>query len=245
MSTLALVRRRTGVWGILAALAAVVTGIGVYSYLSYLRAQVPIAGSLVPVVVASQDVDPGTVLDAGLVELSDHPEKYLPQGSLNKISLAIGKVTTVPIFAGEPIVERKLGAAGGLSSVVPPGQRAFSLAVSSGALGFSPKPGDRVDVVVTFPREVLGEATTLTVLRGKQIATVGASRTASSGKVARQLGLNSEQREGMGLTLFVTPEEAQKLALAETMGKITVVLSPQDASDDNFPKPVRPADLGR
>jgi pilus assembly protein CpaB len=243
LATLAIPRRKTSLWSILALLAAPATGLAVYSYLSYVRSQIPIAGKLVPLVVAANDIDPGTVLEEKLVRVANHPEKYLPDGAISRPALVLGRVVTVPVFASEPITSRKLGAKGGISSVVPAGMRAYSLPVSSG-LGVVPKPGDRLDVIVTLPREVLGEATTIIALRGREVASAGISDRSAFGKVGEQLGIEETEKRGLAVTLFVTPDEAQKLAMAESLGRITVVLAPAKPEDQGKSAPVHPGDLG-
>lgn len=234
--------RATSIWSIAALLAAVVTGIAVYSYLSWLRAQIPVAGRLVPVVVASMDIAPGTELGAEHVELSKHPEHYLVPQSLTSLDAAIGKVASIPLFTGEPITSKKIGDEGGLSVLVPAGMRAYSLAASTGTgLGFAPRVGDRVDVIVTLPREVLGEPRTTTVLRGAEVAAIGSSSAEESGRVADQLGL--EVSEGaVQLTLYVTPQDAERLAMAESLGRIAVVLAPGEP-EGSAPEPLTPRDL--
>lgn len=239
MGTLALPirRRRASAWSLLAITAAALTGLAVLSYLRSVKAQIPVAGKLVPMVVAARDLLPGTRLDADDLALQNHPEKYLPDGALRSLDLAVGKVISAPVFTGEPITARRLGRTGGLSSVIPAGMRAYSLGVDSGAsLDFLPRPGDRVDVIATFPKEVLGESYAVTILRSKEVAAVGVTRG--------ELSIDSGG-DRLPITLFVTPEEAQELALAEALGRITVVLSPFDSPEDVAPSGVRPQDLGR
>ncbi len=248
MSTLALSlgRRRASLWGVLAVIAAVATAVAVYSYLSYLRAQIPVTGALVPLVVAANDLAPGHVVDSADLSVVSHPEKYLPPDSLRSSRLALGKTVTVPIYKGEAITANKLGTQGGISSVVPAGLRAYSLRIDSGAApAFFPEPGDVVDVIVTFPKEVLGEPTSITVLRGKQIAAVGSAGSRSSGEVAEKLGLEGAgiDSSGFALTLFVSPEEAERLAMAESLGRITIVLAPVSEDQGDPPAPIRPQDL--
>lgn len=245
MATLAIPRRKSSLWSALAVLAAAATGLAVYSYLSYVRSQVPIAGKLVPLVVAADDLGPGTAIEEGMIRVADHPEKYLPEGAISRPALVIGRALTVPVFKSEPITSRKLGTKGGISSIVPAGMRAYSLPVSSG-LGVIPKPGDRVDVIVTLPREVLGESTTIIALRGREVASAGVSENSAFGKVGEQLGIdeNAGGKAGLSVTLFVAPEEAQQLAMAESLGRITVVLAPANADAEGKRPPVRPGDLG-
>lgn len=241
MSTLALTRRRTSVWGIVAILAATATAIAVYSYLSWLRSQVPIAGKLVPMVVASRDLSPGTLIAADMVRVVDHPENYLPSGALLSLDSVVGKVVSSFVFEGDPITARRIADKGGLSAALPKGMRAYSLVVTSG-LGVIPRPGDRVDVIVTFPREVLGEATSMTVLRSREVASVGVG-AGESGEVASRLGIAAPGQSGVEITLYVTGDEAQRLAMAESLGRVTVVLAPMGADDEPALEPVRPSDL--
>lgn len=245
MGTLAssLARRRMSLWGLLAVTAAAATGLAVYSYLSWLRAQVPVAGRLVPLVVAAHDLDPGRVITSGDLGVSRHPERYLPPGALRTTAAVLGRVVAVPIFEGEAVTSRKIGARGGLSSIVPKGMRAYTLSIDSGAtLGFAPKPGDRVDVIVTFPREVLGEASSITALRSREVAAVGGPKS-GSGRVANQLGLDGASGSALTITLFLTPAEAERLAMAEALGRITIVLAPLGDETEPAPAPVRPRDL--
>lgn len=247
MTALVLNRRRTSVWGALAAVAAMGTGLAVYSYLSYVKAQIPIAGKLVPMLVAAGDIDPGATLGTQMLELVDHPGRYLPADALTSKAGALGRVVTVPIFKGETITGRKLGERGGASSVVPSGQRAYSLSVESAAgLGFVPRPGDRVDVIATFPQEVLGEPTTLTVLTSKEVASVGPMKQESDQgeKVAGKFGIPGSSGQTLGLTLFVSPSEAQELAMAESLGKTTVVLAPNRSTQVPPSRRVTPRDIG-
>lgn len=243
MSSYILARRRTTLTGAMAVIAALVTGLAIYSYLSFVRAQMPIAGKLVPLVVAAADIEPGTTIDASLVKVVTHPQRYLPPQSLHSIESVLGKITTVPIFAGEALTARRFGVTGGRSSSIPKGLRAFTLTFeSAGALGTVPGVGDRVDVIATFTREVLGEASSVTILRQKEVAEVVGAGAPSSSKVGSRLALPGSASASIGVTLFVTPTEAQKLAMAESLGRLTLVLAPV-GGDEAAPPPMSPTDL--
>lgn len=245
MATLVLNRRRPSWSGFLALGLAALAGLAVYSYLSFLRSQIPVSGKLMPLVVAARDIEPGTALDPGALEIVRHPANYLPAGALAAVSAAAGQTASVPIYQGEPVTSRKLGKTGGLSSVVPPGQRAYSLSVASGAsLGFQPRPGDRVDVIVTLPQEVLGRATAETVLRFKEVASVGAAAAAKdAAQAGEKFGIPASGEPRLGITLFVDPNEAQRLAMAEALGKITVILAPAKPDLGKVPDPITAGDL--
>ena len=202
-------------------LAAVVTTLAVSSYLSYLRGPLPVSGRMVPMVVASADIDSGVVVTAAMLELADHPERYLPAQALSDMDAAIGRVAAVPILEGEPVTSRRLGSTGGSSSVVPDGMRAYSLSPQTlDGLALAPKSGDRVDVLATFARDG-GDAETVTVIKAAKVASVGGSKGGSG--VASQLGVNGR---GGGITLLLTPEQAEALAQSEALGKIALVLAP-------------------
>ena len=217
-------KKRTSIWGLTAIIAALLTGLIIYSYLSWLRSQIPVAGPLVSVVVAKLDLAPGSVIGEGNIALRSHPERYLPDLAITEMASVVGQVASVPIFAGEILTSQKIGETGGLSALVPEGKRAFSLSVESGTVfGFAPRPGDKVDVLVTFPREVTGEPKTKTILRSAEIAAVGGEST--PGELPDRLGIETVT-SGLSITLFVTPEQAEALALAEALGRITVILAP-------------------
>lgn len=223
MTTLVLNRRRASRWGLLAMLAAVVTALTVYSYLSWLRAQVPVYGRMVPMLVASTDIDSGVVVTAEMVDLVDHPERYLPESALASPELAVGRAAAVPILSGEPVTARRLGRTDGSSSVVPPGMRAYSLGPRTlEGLALAPRSGDRVDVLATFARES-GTAETVTIIRAAKVASVGGKGAGSN--VASQLGVGGSGAGG-GITLLLTPEQAEALAQAEALGAIALVLAP-------------------
>lgn len=242
MSTIVLTRRKASLRSIFAVLFAVAASLAVYSYLSWMKSQIPISGKLVSMVVAARDLQAGETIEASMLEVVDHPSRYLPRGAMQGIDRVIGKVLSVPVFRGESLTSPKLGSKGGLSSVVPAGTRAYFLTLSNNAI--TPRPGDRVDVLATLPREVLGEPTTITVLRGKEVASMARGEASASDKVAGNLGLETAEGVKLGITLFVTPVEAEKLAMAEALGKITLVFAPSKVDQSAPPKPVRPADLG-
>lgn len=205
-------------------LAAAITALAVYSYLSWVRGQIPLTGVVVPLVVASTDIDSGVVITSEMLGTADHPERYLPEGALRNADLAIGRVAAVPILQGEPVTDRRIGQTGGSSSVVPDGMRAYSLSPQTlDGLALTPRTGDRVDVIGTFP-EPGGGARTVTVIRAAKVASVGSSAQPGSG-VADHLGAGVSGRR-QGITLILTPEQAEALAQAEALGKIALVLAP-------------------
>ncbi|MGH2809921.1 MAG: Flp pilus assembly protein CpaB, partial [Actinomycetota bacterium] len=196
----------------------------VYSYLSYVKSQIPVTGKLAPLVLAAVDIAPGEVLSGGMIRVADHPDKWMPAGAIGQRKTALGRTAAVPIFKGEPVTTRKIGLAGGLSSLIPQGMRAYALPASAAAAGaFTLRPGDKVDVLATSPDPATGQSSTTIILRSRQVAPAPAAARGGSGT----LSLESRQ-SGRPITLLVTPDEAQKLAAAESTGKLTLILAPQE-----------------
>ena len=243
MATLVLTRSGRSMWASLALLGAVATAVSIYIYLSSLRAQIPIAGKLVPMVVAATDIEAGDVLSNDMVRMTEHPSRYLPEGAIQSRALAAGRTAAVPILRGEPVTSRKIGRTTGASSVVPAGMRAYSLGAHSGiSIAMLPKAGDHVDVLATFPGEVLGDPTTVTILRFARVASVTTGKKAG-GAVASQLVGDGSAHSNWSLTLLVTPEEAERLAMAESLGRVAVVLAPLEPPRSPVPRQVTPANL--
>ncbi|MGH2709156.1 MAG: RcpC/CpaB family pilus assembly protein, partial [Actinomycetota bacterium] len=121
---------------------------------------------------------------------------------------------------------------------------AYTLLVTSGwGPAFAPKVGELMDVIVTLPQEVLGEARSVTVARSRRVAAVG-SPPSRPGFATSRTGRGDPSGPALMITLFVTSEEAERLAMAESLGRVTMVLAPENAAEDVDPFPVTPRDLG-
>ena len=139
----------------------------------------------------------------------------------------VGAVVREPFLAGEPIVDRKLvraGDSGYMAVVLAPGMRAMSVAVTveTGAGGFI-LPGDRVDVLVAAqvnssadadgaPRKAFSSST---VLRNIKVLAIDQAAEPERGATTAV---------GATATLEVGPREAEALALAKSLGDLTLTL---------------------
>jgi Flp pilus assembly protein CpaB len=107
-------------------------------------------GTTRPVVVATRDLAPGEVVDAGAVEVRELPTGLI--GGAEPAEAPEGAVVRQPIYAGEPLVASRLAPHGlsGAAALVPPGQRAVAVPVGPG--GVPPVGvGDLVDVLAVLP----------------------------------------------------------------------------------------------
>lgn len=105
------------------------------------------------VVVATKDVAPAVALAEGHLMVRQWPQGTEPPGNFSRPEDLLGRVTAIPLAAGEPVLESKLAPKGvipGLTALLNPDKRAMTVKVdeASGVAGFL-NPDNRVDVVVT------------------------------------------------------------------------------------------------
>jgi pilus assembly protein CpaB len=157
------------------------------------------------------------------VKVVQWPASSRLDGSLSDPRTVVDRGAIVAIAANEPITESKLaaqGAGAGLPPTIPPGMRAMSVRVNEvvGVAGFV-VPGTRVDVLVTFEsRTQASESVARVVVSNVQVLTAG---TRFDQEKARQ---DNRPIPTSVVTLLVTPEDAQRLALAAAEGRITLIL---------------------
>jgi pilus assembly protein CpaB len=182
------------------------------------------------VVVAGSDLDLGTPLSPQMLKLIDWPKASLPTGTFGEIKKLETRVVKTSLLRGEPILESKLapiGATGGLSAVISKGNRAMTVRVNDvvGVAGFA-LPGNYVDIVVNTEDE--------------NVKVSNANKSISKIVLEHILVLAIAQEQGRdetkpkvvsAVTLEVTPEQAEKLDLARSVGNLSLVLRNQiDAS---------------
>lgn len=209
-------RRNILIWAVV--LALVVT---VLLFLYIKKATAPQKGLNVPVVVATQDIAPGAIIDDGMVEVTQKPAESVPARAFPDLTKVIGKVALVSLPVNDPIQEGQVQAKGidlGLSYVIPSGMRAVTVALDSviGVAGFL-KYGNHVDVLATFS---INEGTiTKTVLQNVRLLAVNSEAQ----QPTVQEGTKSKEAPQTA-TLLVDPTDAEKLILAEAKGKLRLSL---------------------
>jgi pilus assembly protein CpaB len=153
------------------------------------------------------------------VKLVGWPQSSPVQGSFSSADAVVGRGLIQSVRANEPLTENKLApveAGAGLPPSIPPGMRALSVRVNDviGVAGFT-VPGTRVDVLVTLH----ANDTTLSraVLSNIQVLTAGTRYDQEQAKDGKPIPTTV-------VTLMVTPEDAERLTLAQSSGAITLVL---------------------
>src|SRR4051812_19860108 len=184
------------------------------------------------VLVAVRPLPVGTIIDAEALRYQRWPESLTQPAYFIKGQTPtgpadlIGTVVRNEIAAGQPITQGSLikpGERGFLAAALGPGMRAVTVAVSatSGVAGFV-FPGDRVDIVLTQQVEGGGDGTPLrvseTILRNVRVLATDQRMSAQD-----ENGKQVVQRFSM-VTLEATPKIAEKIAVAETIGGLSLSL---------------------
>ncbi len=174
------------------------------------------------VLVAKSALDYGTKIESKHLQWVEWPKQAVPPGSFTSVEALFGdqgkdsRVVLRPIEPGEPILKgkiTKLGESPRMSMNLGDGKRAVAVNVdaTAGVAGFV-SPGDRVDVMLI--REIEGELVSSIILQSVPvIATDQRSRTDSTGAQTFR-----------SVTFEVDTVQAQKLALAQQVGRLSLTL---------------------
>jgi pilus assembly protein CpaB len=187
----------------------------------------------VKLVLASRDLELGTILRESDVALTDWPGE-VPTGAAFHTQDFVGRGVITKIYAKEPILEGRLapkGAGGGFAVMIPQGMRAVAVPVNEvvDVAGFV-RPGVHVDVLIsgTSPSWTGGLGTlTKTLLQNIEVVSAGQDfkKDAEGKPVAVQV-----------VNLLVTPEQAEQLSLASHQTTIQLALrNPLDNDVTNTP----------
>jgi pilus assembly protein CpaB len=171
------------------------------------------------VVVASKPLSLGATIDLESLKMRAMPESMVPAGAFTKVEDVLDRPVVSPIQPDEAVVEARLAAKGsgmGLAPLIPTGMRAISVRVNDvvGVAGFV-LPGMRVDVLVTARPPGRQDTMTHTVLQNIVVLSAG-QNIQTDGK--------SQSILAPVVTLLVSPQEAESLTLANTEGRIQLVL---------------------
>ena len=196
------------------------------------------------VAVAAVPMDFGNVITPDKVRYVDYPNRSIPPGAFQNAAqlLPAGqqRFALMPIGVNEPILATKISGSGqgaSIAALLPAGMRAATVRINdvSGVAGFV-QPNNTVDVLIT--RQInsgSGAAQTVTdvLLQNVRVLAIDQQSKNPDGtpKVARTA------------TLQVTPIEAQKLALAQEAGTLSLVLRKPGETDNPVVETVSAADL--
>lgn len=190
------------------------------------------SSGITKVAVANADIDLGQQLTPEAIKLVDWPSASLPPGIASDIQTLDGRVTKASLARGEPILDSKLtpvGTKGGLSAVIASGKRAITVRVNDvvGVAGFA-LPGSFVDIIVNTQRDKDGKPGPGTAERGDQSISKIVLEKILVLAVAQEVNRDETKPKVVNaVTLEVSPEEAEKIDLARSVGTLSLVLRNQ------------------
>jgi pilus assembly protein CpaB len=190
------------------------------------------SGAVSPEAVASDDINLGEPISGAMVHTVNWPTDSIPTGAFTDPKALDGRVVRASLQRGEPVLESKLapvGTKGGLSAVIGEGHRAITVRVNDvvGVAGFA-LPGNYVDVIVNTQEpdskndaQQNQQSISKTVLEKILVLAVAqqVNRDDTAPKVVN------------AVTLEVTPDQAEKLDLARSVGTLSLVLRNQVDAD--------------
>jgi pilus assembly protein CpaB len=185
------------------------------------------------ILVAARSLPPGTILEPSDLTWQAWPsggnaDAYYAEAGTNPGDL-VGAVVRNGLALGEPLTREGVVRPGDrsfLAAVLKPGYRAVSIAVtaSTGVSGFI-RPGDRVDVILSRMNQNSNSqsVSTVTILTGIRI--VGIDQRAATE--------TTEVIVPQTTTLEVTPTQAEAIAAASELGKLSLALRSIAAPGDD------------
>lgn len=219
----------------------------VYSYIYKKEKELLSLATPIKVVVAAKDIPEGVLLDETFVTTVEVPKKFVQPGALTRPAEVLDRVAAVPMLKGAQVLDSffRPAAEEGVARKIPADKRAFSIAVNDvTAVAGLVRPGDFVDVLVTAQTGSVQQGRSVTdgsiarvllqnilVLAVNQRSTAGAgpritpSQQAAGGLAANVAADKERPADAVRtLTLALSAEEAQKTALAQEIGSLSVAL---------------------
>lgn len=201
-----------------ACVVGLVASFFVYRVVSQMAAVQPVDATE-QIVVATAALGMAETVTPQHIKLVPWPRTAVPAGAIRNLKDAEGRVARMSIVPGEPLIEAKLaadisGRGGIMPMLVPPGRRGVSIKVDDATRdsGFV-LPNSQVDVLVAMPRPGSQERVAkvilqdITVLAAGQIVEMRDNKPVTVSTV----------------TLSLTPEQAERLAIAQTEGRLMLV----------------------
>ena len=193
------------------------------------------------VAVATLPLAFGSDITADKVRFVDYPNISIPPGSFSNAAALLPqgqrRVALMPIAVNEPILASKISGAGegaSIAALLPAGMRAAAVRINdvSGVAGFV-QPNDSVDVLIT--RQVGQNNIQVTDILLQNVRVIAIDQQAKNA--------DGTPRLAKTVTLEVDPLNAQKLALAQEVGSLSLILRKPGETDNPVVETVSMEDL--
>jgi pilus assembly protein CpaB len=185
------------------------------------------------VAVAAVPLDYGVEITPDKIRFADYPVASVPPGSFRTLAqlLPAGKrrVALRPMLVNEPILASKVSGEGqgaSIAALLPDGKRAAAVRINdvSGVAGFV-QPNDSVDVLITRQSSGSDSGVQMTDVLLQNVRVIAIDQDAK--------GADGKPTLGKTATLEVDPLDAQKLALAQQVGQLSLVLRKPGEEQNN------------
>ncbi len=194
------------------------------------------------VVVAKQDLRPGEIVSADTMAVREMPREYLPASAVlePRFAALAGRRLAHAMHGGEPLLDSSVDGSdpGAFSARVRSGIRALTIAVDeTNSISGMLQPGDRIDLMLSarVPQPSGGASPEWTVPLMSDVLVLATGRQ-QRGDTQERTGT----RHFTSITVEVSPEQAQRLVVAQRNGRITAALR---NPDDRRPVAQKPLDL--
>ncbi len=183
------------------------------------------------VLAATRDIKVGEKLTNDVVTTRQLPKKFITEGMLrpNNRGFIIGQPVITDIQKGDPLFYydiEKVNVTEGLSKIIQKGGRAITIKVDDvSSVGNWIRPNDHVDIIGIFSDPNTRQKMAMTLLENVIIIATGEYtgenfKTATKGK--------TQAIKYSNVTLYVLPQEAEIILLAQDLGKLTLTLRNED-----------------
>jgi pilus assembly protein CpaB len=207
---------------------ALLAGLAAVVFVSHWLLQTS-SDAVTQVAVAADDIGLGQPITGPMIRTVNWPKDSLPPGTFADPKQLEGRVVRTSLSRGEPVLDSKLapiGTKGGLSAMIDEGHRAITVRVNDvvGVAGFA-LPGNYVDVIVNTqaPENKNNSNQSISKIVLERILVLA---------VAQEVSRDETQPKVVNaVTLEVTPEQAEKLDLARSVGTLSLVLRNQIDKD--------------
>lgn len=181
-----------------------------------------------PIVVAKSNIPARSIIKAEQLITQEVPSQGYPIGGASSIESVVGSVALINLTAGDSIVASMIASS---SFTVPPGTRAVAVPIDLvSGVGYSVKPGDYVDVLVTIdiPNQT-GSPQTTTSLAAQDVLVLSVrSSTLEDSEDAKT--------ESRSYTLALSVPQAMAITLGSEKGRIRLLLrNPANTDVQNQP----------
>ena len=169
------------------------------------------------VVIVEHPIEAGKAITADQIKSIDWPGSTVPLYASTRTKEVVGRIARVSMIPGEPVLPGKLAptsATGGLSSIIPEGQRAITVKVNEviAVAGFA-LPGSYVDVLVSGKDANKQQFSRTVLSRVKVLA------------VAQETSTEPDKPKVVNaVTLALAPHDSETLDLARNIGVLSLVL---------------------